>query len=123
MIQINRVSVGRVSGDNAAVVPSTPLLSRFANDPEMRDIVALFVSEVPERLREFRDAWGASDLRRVRTLAHQIKGAAGGYGYPEVSTAASELELAAGAADATTGSARTAFENFTAVLARVVIAG
>lgn len=109
-------------GDNASTVSDVPLLSCYADDPEMRDIVALFVSEVPDRLREVREAWHSADLRRVRTISHQIKGAAGGYGYPEVSSAAAELEAATGAANASIESASSAFAKFTRTLGRVAMA-
>ena len=123
VIQVNRLSVGVSARDNVAGVPDAPLLSRFANDPEMRELVALFVTEAPDRLREIRASWEASDLRRLRMLAHQIKGAAGGYGYPEVSAAAAALEAAANDARATKQGVQPALDTFTALLSRVVIAG
>lgn len=122
MIQVNAHNVAGAVGDNAPM-PEGPILSRFANDPEMREIVALFVAEAPDRLRSMQEAWSQGDLRRVRTLAHQIKGAAGGYGYPEISAAAGALEAAAAAPAASLETAFTAFSEFTALLARVTVAG
>jgi len=116
------IQVGGV-GENDRAMVTSPLQSRFANDPEMREIVALFVAEAPDRLREVQAAAADGDWKRLRTLAHQIKGAAGGYGFPEISFAAGDLETAAGAAGATADSTRTSLATLTALLARVVMAG
>lgn len=137
MIKINASIEAGAVGDNAAVPVLAPLLSRFADDPEMREIVALFVAEVPDRLRELQTAWDAADLGRMRTLAHQIKGAAGGYGFPEISTAAAALEAAVSAGARSAGAkgpgggtaalhhdaAKTAFGSLMVLLTRVVMAG
>jgi HPt (histidine-containing phosphotransfer) domain-containing protein len=69
-----------------------PLVSTFADDPAMTDLIPKFLGMLGERLNAMRAALAASDLATVRTLAHQIKGAAGGYGYPSISRAAAALE-------------------------------
>ena len=69
-----------------------PLRSEFHDDPEMRDIVRLFLSEIPGRLAsmdEFLQAGRLSDFHRI---VHQMKGAAGGYGFQEISNSAATLE-------------------------------
>ncbi len=99
-----------------------PIRSRFAGDPEMREIVAFFVAEVPRRLEELRAAWASGDRARVRTIAHQIKGAAGGYGFPEIGESAAMLESAVARAEPSGGapaSAFAAFESFVLMLSRV----
>jgi len=112
--------------DNGAAMTADPIRSRFADDPEMREIVAFFVAEVPNRLHELRQAWSSGDRVRVRTIAHQMKGAAGGYGFGEIGESAARLEAALARADrASTPSndARGAFESFVSLLARVTEAG
>ena len=94
MIQVNRSNGRTVVGDNDAPMTAGPIHSRFASDPEMREIVALFVAELPARLGELHKAWRTGDLDRIRIMAHQLKGAGGGYGFPELSTLAGELEAA-----------------------------
>lgn len=68
------------------------LTSEFAGDPDMAELVRLFVEEMPERIDAMLQSWqrgAAGDLRR---LAHQMKGACGGYGFPQVGHAAGRLE-------------------------------
>lgn len=72
--------------------PGSALTSEFAGDPDMIDLVRLFVEEMPQRVDAMLESWergAAADLRR---LAHQMKGACGGYGFPQVGRAAGELE-------------------------------
>ncbi|MBI5760390.1 MAG: response regulator [Planctomycetales bacterium] len=71
-----------------------PLLrSHFADDPVIGAIVGDFVAGIPEKLDEIKLAFQASDSMRLRFVVHQLKGAAGGYGFPEISDAARTLEL------------------------------
>lgn len=71
---------------------SMTLRSEFADDPDMADIVALFVGELPRRLADMHRALGAGDLEQVRVFAHQLKGAAGGYGFPKLGEAAALVD-------------------------------
>jgi histidine phosphotransfer protein HptB len=70
----------------------TGVRSQFADDDDFRELLEVFVQGIPEKCEIFRDlrARGATD--DIRVMAHQLKGAAGGYGFPGVSTAASKLE-------------------------------
>ncbi len=70
----------------------TPLMSEYADDPEMSDLVELFVEELPDRIQALQESFEKSQFDQLRHLAHQIKGAGGGYGYPILSTVAGELE-------------------------------
>ena len=58
----------------------------------MRPIVAMFLAELPKRITGFEAAVQASDLVQFKRLTHQMKGAAGGYGYPSITQAAISLE-------------------------------
>ena len=71
-----------------------PLVSVFEHDPEMADIVALFVAEMPERIADLRHAIESGDLDRAITFAHQLKGAAGGYGFEALGGIAAGAEHA-----------------------------
>ena len=71
-----------------------PLLSVFENDPEMGEIVALFVAEMPERAGELRKAIEQRDLEAATRIAHQLKGAAGGYGFETLGDIAKAAERA-----------------------------
>lgn len=73
--------------------PATgPVLSEFRKDPDMLELVELFVSELPTRIKAMQEAALASNFEALKRHAHQLKGAGGGYGFPTVSTAAGELE-------------------------------
>ncbi|MBL8763337.1 MAG: Hpt domain-containing protein [Phycisphaerae bacterium] len=69
-----------------------PIFSQFAQDPEMREIVGLFINEMPTRIAAMRSAWEGQRLEELRRLAHQLKGAGGGYGFPDLGSAAGGLE-------------------------------
>jgi HPt (histidine-containing phosphotransfer) domain-containing protein len=69
-----------------------PLTSVYEHDPEMADIVAMFVAEMPDRSAELRSACEAGDLEAALTIAHQLKGAAGGYGFEHLGDIAASAE-------------------------------
>ena len=72
-----------------------PIVSEFANDPDMQDLVVAFISVIPDRIARLRRAFDTADCEAVKRLAHQMRGAAGGYGFPSISAAAALLEKAA----------------------------
>jgi PAS domain S-box-containing protein len=72
-----------------------PLLSDFADDPDMTEVIELFVNDMPGRIAAIQASLAANDLATLRSLAHQLKGAAGGYGFPTVTEHAKALEEAA----------------------------
>lgn len=74
--------------------PKTPLVSNFANDPDMQDLVELFIDELPERIQSLRESFEQQQFDELKRFAHQIKGAGGGYGYPVLTIAARQLEQA-----------------------------
>lgn len=93
-----------------------PIYSEFVDDKEMMELVTMFVDELPERLQRMEDAYAANDLATVQTVAHQIKGAAGGYGYPQLTEAAREVEATAKTRDPQ--QVRTALDQLTAMCKR-----
>lgn len=72
--------------------------SRFADDPEMCELVELFVEDIPAKIARLQTAMEQEDLEAVRTFAHQLKGAAGGYGFESLTPVAQRLEGTAAAA-------------------------
>lgn len=74
--------------------PRAAIRSALADDPAFAPLLDMFVDELPDRISALETAWQAAALDDVRTLAHQLKGAGGGYGYPDVTDAARELETA-----------------------------
>jgi HPt (histidine-containing phosphotransfer) domain-containing protein len=65
----------------------------------MAELADLFFGELPQRIRSMRAALREGDEGGIRFLAHQLRGAAGGYGFPEVGEHAGAIEdqLLAGA--------------------------
>lgn len=92
MQQPSKPVLGREASSRAGAVG--PLRSAYADDPEMAELVELFVSELPERLAALEAAWTSGDSQTLRRMAHQLKGAGAGYGFPVVSDAAGEVETA-----------------------------
>lgn len=66
--------------------------ARFPDDPEMAELAELFLGGLAARLATIRRAWEAGDLAQVRFGSHQLRGAAGGYGFPEIGEAAGLVE-------------------------------
>ena len=78
---------------------SDVLLSEFAEDAEMTDLLGLFADRLSEICRELGRALEADDAATVRRVGHQLKGTGGGYGYPDLSEAGRRLEDAVVAAE------------------------
>jgi HPt (histidine-containing phosphotransfer) domain-containing protein len=71
---------------------ATGLRSEYEEDPAMVDLVKAFVSELPGRVEKIRSLLADGDLEQLRCAVHQLKGAGGGYGYPEITRLAAEAE-------------------------------
>ena len=69
-----------------------PIFSPLAEDRDLADIVEMFVQEMPERTAKLLDRFSESDWEGLRRAAHQLKGAAGSYGFAPISPAAARLE-------------------------------
>lgn len=67
-------------------------MSDLAGDEEMSELVERFVGGLRAHATRLEAAFDASDREAVRRIAHQIKGAAGGYGFPTITEAAARLE-------------------------------
>ena len=70
----------------------TPLISDFADDPDMAELVDEYVANMPKRVNAIRDALAQGEMDQLNTLAHQVKGSAGGYGFDPISQQAGILE-------------------------------
>jgi HPt (histidine-containing phosphotransfer) domain-containing protein len=71
---------------------SPVIKSQLANDPEMAELVDLFVGELPKRVESVMQAWRARELESLKRLAHQLKGSCAGYGFPSLGQAAAKVE-------------------------------
>ena len=100
--------------------------SEFASDADMIEIVEAFVAEMPDRVRALREAWSRHEVEAVMSLAHQLKGASAGYGYPSLGEAAGRLEgelrsLSGLSAEAATSRACDSFEDLVGLCERIVV--
>ncbi len=66
--------------------------SSLAADPELGEIVDMFVEEMPGRVASLLDHFNQRDWDGLRQSAHQLKGAAGSYGFAEITPCAGKLE-------------------------------
>jgi len=66
--------------------------STFGEDPDLVELVEMFVDGLPARIAELKDLAASNDLESLRRAAHQLRGAGGSYGFSRVSCAAGRLE-------------------------------
>jgi len=71
---------------------ANPFYSKMAAEPELAELVELFVRELPLRIREIKHAAAVGNCELVARLAHQLKGAGGSHGFPQIGPAAFKLE-------------------------------
>ncbi len=102
-----------VSGESAAVPqPSAPaappppavpvasddvLLSDLADDPDMQELIGQFLQQLTTRIDAIDQSRGKDNRAALAAMAHQLKGAGGGYGYMSISEAARTVERFAAA--------------------------
>jgi histidine phosphotransfer protein HptB len=71
-----------------------PLYSTLGNDPDLAEIVALFVDEMPDRVSVLSACSADRNWEDLRRAAHQLKGSAGSYGFESISPLAGNVENA-----------------------------
>jgi HPt (histidine-containing phosphotransfer) domain-containing protein len=84
---------------NSTSAAKTPIRSQFADDADFREILEAFVEAIPERCRLLTELHRSGSHDELGRQAHQLKGAGGGYGFSEISTAGAELQQACRAQD------------------------
>ena len=73
----------------------TVLYSDFGVDSDLAELVEMFVEEMPDRIEALRKAFHGDEREPLRRLAHQLKGSADSYGFPQLTPRAARLESAA----------------------------
>ena len=71
-----------------------PIYSQLACDPEIADIVDMFVSEIPGRVEKMLRQLNEKNWDELQRTAHQLKGSAGSYGFEPLSPSAHRVEQA-----------------------------
>jgi HPt (histidine-containing phosphotransfer) domain-containing protein len=70
------------------------IYSELGTDPDLRDLIEMFVQEMPFRTAVYEELFTAGNFEELRRAVHQLKGAAGSYGFPVITEAAATVELA-----------------------------
>jgi HPt (histidine-containing phosphotransfer) domain-containing protein len=71
-----------------------PIRSTYEDDPDMLELVQSFAEELPERASALEALLANGQLDDLQVLAHQLKGAGGGYGFQVITDVAASLERA-----------------------------
>lgn len=72
--------------------PDPNAFSLDINDPEDAELIEYFLSELPDRVDTIVAAFTNDDFCELERVAHQLKGAAPGFGFPQIGTEAGKLE-------------------------------
>ena len=79
----------------ALVIDRVEALERVEGDVDLlRELVEVFLEDVPTRMAEIREALERRDAEGLRSAAHSLKGAAANLSACAVSAAAERLEMA-----------------------------
>lgn len=69
-----------------------PIYSSYASDETMTELIEMFVDELPDRAAVVKQAADEAQWDSLRSISHQLKGAAPGYGFEAVGEAAGHVE-------------------------------
>lgn len=69
-----------------------PLKSTYSEDAAIAEILPIFINNMPRYLSDLDARIEAADWAAAARVCHDLKGTAGGYGYPDIGRAAQELE-------------------------------
>lgn len=72
-----------------------PVVSCYAGDTDFTELLELFADRLAIIREGFETALASGDQAALVKYAHQLKGSAGGYGFPALGAAAGRLEQAA----------------------------
>ena len=73
---------------------SSRIHSEFASDPDFRELLTEFISNMPHRIHAILEADRTGDRETLRRCVHQLKGSCGGYGFLTITEDATVLESA-----------------------------
>jgi signal transduction histidine kinase/CheY-like chemotaxis protein/HPt (histidine-containing phosphotransfer) domain-containing protein len=73
--------------------------SAYADDPDMTELIKLYVESLPQEVAKLTLLLDAGQLDALRRVAHQLKGSGGGYGFARITDVAGQAEHAIKAGD------------------------
>ncbi|MBI9060313.1 MAG: response regulator [Labilibaculum sp.] len=68
------------------------LISELADDPELHEVVEIFLKDIPSQLQSIFEAVDNAEMDKLEHLIHTIKGASGSAGFPVIMEKAAEVE-------------------------------
>ena len=113
-----KVTLQRNDGPTPPSEGEGPLRSAYADHPVISEILGEFVNRLEPRVKAMETALREGRSEELRQIAHQLKGAAGSYGYPSLADAAKTLEDEARGGQL--GAAAMAVERITVLTGAVV---
>ncbi|HEY1173447.1 MAG TPA: response regulator [Verrucomicrobiae bacterium] len=79
--------------DDSVLWDEVELRERYGDDDLLiKEILAAYIQDVPERLQELRVAFAANDAGNAERLAHMLKGSSATIGSPALMTVAKQME-------------------------------
>ncbi|HEX5241917.1 MAG TPA: ATP-binding protein [Tepidisphaeraceae bacterium] len=76
----------------ALSTPSGAIRSELTNEPRLAKLLEKFVERLPERVAVISSSLEERNLNDLRQAVHQLKGAGGGYGFPQITESAGRAE-------------------------------
>jgi HPt (histidine-containing phosphotransfer) domain-containing protein len=102
-----------------------PIFSSMQQDPDMAELIEMFVEEMPGRANTIESALVGKDWKTLANEAHKLRGSAGGHGFDKIGTVAGVLEdavrSAAGREEAAWNQSREQVEQLTNLCRRVAV--
>ncbi|HPD28941.1 MAG TPA: Hpt domain-containing protein [Phycisphaerae bacterium] len=77
---------------------TSPIYSSLKDDPDMVELIEEFVGNLQHRVQAIEQAVASNNPAELVRLAHQLKGASGGFGFETIGAMAAALEQSARAA-------------------------
>jgi PAS domain S-box-containing protein len=84
-VQSTTISLGQAA-------PAAVIRSAYAGDPEMAELLTMFLKSLPPIARELRDHFSARRRKELESLLHRIKGTCGSFGFAPIHDVALALE-------------------------------
>jgi len=72
--------------------PGGRIRSEMTSEPRLAKLLEKFVERLPERVAVISSSLEERNLNELRQAVHQLKGAGGGYGFPQITESAGRAE-------------------------------
>lgn len=76
----------------STILAADAIYSNLADDPCLSELIEMLIDEMPDRIETLESLYANEDWTGLGTLAHQLKGALGSYGFDGLTTFAASLE-------------------------------